>query len=425
LIQQPFRAPPRSLGVTSGDLERALRDCLSRRAALTPPSADRLADAAVRQARVTRRRQAGAGALAVVVFAAVAGVALVRFGPSPEPSGPEFVAVDPPPGDTVATTPPPTEEPSPESATLASSVDRDVMAERSLPVDVVVDGGLVTAGGARIDLGTVGGVAGAYRVGEGWLVLGQGSLWYAVGDTAPRQLLTGVDAVVVAPGGDRVAWREGVRLRLAAVNKGRLIPAGEVAAPDGAEPIAFVGKGVLLARHSGDSVVASYAVWWPGRSGTPPQRWRSSTGVYGTLPDGRTVVAQIPGTTEKQPCLALLDALAGLTVLDRACDLPLTAGAVGWLSPDGRWLVAEGAVDASVLIDVSRAFGDREPAIDAGPGPYGPGAWTDDRTVVHGGPGYLVRLRLDRAAAGRADAVEKIPVRGGDEPVLAVPRLAG
>jgi hypothetical protein len=36
-----------------------------------------------------------------------------------------------------------------------------------------------------------------------------------------------------------------------------------------------------------------------------------------------------------------------------------------------------------------------------------------------------VRLRLDRAAAGKPDAVEKIPVEDGDEPVMAVPRLGG
>jgi hypothetical protein len=364
----------------------------------------------------------------VVVVAATAGVAMVRLTPSGSGRpGPEFVAIDPGPADSTATTTPVTAspEPPPDLATLAGPVDQEKVAQQNLPVDVVVDGGLLTPGGSRIDLTTVGDVFEAYRVGEGWLVLGKASLWHAVDGAVPKPLLRSVDSVAVAPAGDRVVWRDGLRLYLATVAKGRLVPDDEAAAPDGAEPVGFVGTGILLARRPEGTLLGSYAVWWPGRADGLPTRWRESTGVYGALPDGRTVIAQVPGASARQPCLALLDARAGLAVAGQACDLPLKVGAVGWLSPDGRWLVAEGAVDASVLIDLSRAFGDREPAIDAGPGPYGPGAWTDDRTVVHGGPGYLVRLRLDRAAAGRPDAVEKIPVENGDGPVLAVPRLGG
>jgi hypothetical protein len=142
------------------------------------------------------------------------------------------------------------------------------------------------------------------------------------------------------------------------------------------------------------------------------------------MPDHRRVVAQLPGGDGEAPCLALLDALADLAVLEQRCDVPLIEGAVGWVSPDGRWLVAERTAAESVLIDVSSVFGGDKPAVAEGPRPNGPGAWTDGDTVVYGANGYLARLRLDRAAAGEPGALERITVRGGDhQPVLAVPRL--
>jgi hypothetical protein len=411
-------------------LERALRECLARRAAVTSAPPDELADAAIRRARGARRRQAGASALAVAVLAAVAGGAVVRLTPASGSPESEFVAPDPPARalatDSPATTAAPTASPAgaPEPVAISTDVPRNLMADQALPIDVVVEDRLLTAAGSWIDLTGVGGVDAAYRITGGWLVLGRpAALWFASANASPRRLLTDIDAIAVAPDGSQVAWRAGTRLGLGSFAQGRLLPSVSAPAPAGASPVAFVGDGILLTREATGEETGSYAVWWPGRGATA-LRWRDSTGAYGALPDGRTVVAQVSGAADGQPCLALLDALADLTVLARACDLPLIAGAVGWLSPDGRWLVAEGAVDASVLIDVANAFGEREPAVNAGPGPYGPGVWTDPRTVVHGGPGYLVRLRLDRAAAGAPDAVERIPVAGGgSRPVLPVPRL--
>jgi hypothetical protein len=142
------------------------------------------------------------------------------------------------------------------------------------------------------------------------------------------------------------------------------------------------------------------------------------------MPDGRTVVAQVTGD-KGRACLALLDALADLALREQNCAVPLTAGALGWVSPNGRWLVVERTAAESVLIDVTSAFDGDNAAVAAGPRPTGPGAWTDGRTLVYGGTGYLARLRLDRAAAGEPNAVERIAVRGGDDqPVLAVPRLS-
>jgi hypothetical protein len=238
----------------------------------------------------------------------------------------------------------------------------------------------------------------------------------------PRALRAAVDAVTVAPDGDRVAWRKGARVHVGAVRKGRLSSVDDTLVPIGAVPVGFVGAGLLLGRRPAEALAGSYALWWPSR-GEIDGPWRIATGVYGALPDGRTVVAQIPAG-DGEPCLALLDAGADLAVREQACDVPLTAGAAGWVSPDGRWLVAERTAEESVLVDVTAVFDGDEQSVGAGPRPNGPGAWTDGSTVVYGGDGYLARLRVDEVAHGDADAVERITVRGvAGRPVLAVPTL--
>jgi hypothetical protein len=221
-----------------------------------------------------------------------------------------------------------------------------------------------------------------------------------------------------------VAWRNAEQVLVGRLLRNRLTAVRATRVPAGARPVGFVGDGVLLERRSPEEVVGSYAVWWPAR-GDLNAPWRPATGVYGAMPDHRRVVAQLPGGGVRPPCLALLDALADLAVLEQRCDVPLTAGAIGWVSPDGRWLVAERTAAESILIDVSSVFGGDKPAVAEGPRPNGPGAWTGGDTLVYGGTGYLARLRLDRVAAGKPGAVERITVQGGDDrPVLAVPRLS-
>jgi len=311
---------------------------------------------------------------------------------------------------------------------LAGSVDQELMSKgASLPVDVVVAGELRTSTGGSISLAVIGAVAKAYRSARGWLVVGSraggASLWFVAEGGQPQPLLTGVDGLALAPDGLRVAWRAAAKLYLGTVTAGRVETIGEAASEADGVPVGFVGTGVLVA-----SADDRYAVWWPHLNTYVPTWRHLPSGVYGALPDGRTLLAQTPGGSPAQPCLAKLDATAGLAVRAQTCDIPLNPGAVGWLSPDGKWLIAEGAVDAAVLVDLTDAFGDRRPALNAGPGPYGPAAWLDARTVVHAGPGHeLVCLHLDRLAEGKRDALERIPVPGAvaSEPVLVVPRLVG
>ena len=398
------------------------------RVAVALPPADAVADAAIRRARSLRRRQAATGAFAVVVVAMAVGVVLLRPGPTGAPPAPPVIAQSPPEQATprvAVESPPPDSEP---PAELPTDVQQELQTNRSLPVDVVVADRLLTSAGRAVDLTGVGRVAEAYQVASGWLVLssrdGGDSLWYVAKARPPRQLLKKVAAIVVAAAGDRVAWRDAERVYISRLLRNRLTAIRGTRVPADARPVGFVGDGVLIERRSPEEVVGSYALWWPAR-GALSARWRLATGVYGAMPDHRRVVAQLPGGEEGAPCLALLDALADLAVIEQRCDLPLTAGAVGWVSPDGRWLVAERTAAESILIDVSSVFGGDKPAVAEGPRPNGPGAWTGGDTLVYGGTGYLARLRLDRAAAGEPDAVERITVQGGDHrPVLAVPRLS-
>jgi hypothetical protein len=396
------------------------------RVAVALPPADAVADAAIRRARSLRRRQAATGALAAVVLVVAVSVVLLRPGPTGVPPAPPVIAQSPPERaapTVVAESPEPVEEP---PAELPSDVEQELQTNRPLPVDVVVADRLLTMAGRAVDLTGVGRVAEAYQVGGGWLVLssqdGGDSLWYVANKRSPRRLLTAVAAIVVAAAGDRVAWRDAEQVYVSKLLRNRLTAVRGTRVPAGTRPVGFVDDGVLLERRSPEEVIGSYAVWWPAR-GELSGRWRPATGVYGAMPDHRRVVAQLPGG--KTPCLALLDALADLAVLEQRCDVPLTAGAIGWVSPDGRWLVAERTAAESILIDVSSVFAGDKPSVAEGPRPNGPGAWTGGDTLVYGGTGYLTRLRLDRAAAGRPDALERITVRGGDDqPVLAVPRLS-
>lgn len=411
----------------SAEIETALRECLRRCAAISPPPPQALADAIIKRARVVRQRQAGAGALALVTVIAAAGVWSLRPTVAAPVSAQRFVAQDSA-SPALATASPTRPAVADVSAPLPGSIRQDRLRDQVLPVDVVVVDRLLTSGGT-VDLSQVGSVTEAYQVTDGWLVLGlrragDSSLWFVRRDGALHQLVGGAESITVAPSGDRVAWREGTELHLGTMARGLLSPVEDAPAPAGVLPAGFVGDGVLLARHPTEALRGSYAVWRPGQGELDPA-WRTAIEVYGALPDGRTVLAQVEAG-DGAPCLARLDALAGLAVRAQACDVPLTAGATGWLSPDGRWLVAEQPPAKSVVVDVNGAFDGmgEEAAVGVGLRFSGPGAWTDDSTVVYGADGQLTRLHLDRALKGRADAVVRITLRGAtDRSVLAVATL--
>lgn len=380
-------------------LEQAVRDSLARAAATMPALTADPAGRAIRRGRRVRHRQTFVGALAVITTTALASGALSAvhngavgtWGMGPPP---------PPTGDVTAT----------------ASVGRTVP-----PVDIVVGDVLRTAVGTNINLTGLGTVTAGFRAGAGWLLLtGDGTRTLSASfasDSAPlRALVSGPDirAVTVDESGGRIAWQAGTSLSIAAVDAGQLgTPVQTQVAPE-VVPVGFVGGGVRLARLEPSGRISGQDVWFPQR-GPYTARWDNQvTGVYGALPDGLTMVGQVPASDNpRERCLALLDvSTSPMQVTKRACGLGLTTDARGWISPAGRWLVAEVSTGASepeaALIDLNAVFGSEPRTVRVGSAPRGGAAWENPDTVVRASGAALQRLRLDRLWAGLSGGTEEL-----------------
>lgn len=414
--------PSRSKGVASDDLERALRETLARAAAPehavgSPDPAGR----AIGKGRRINRRRSIAGTVMVVAATALATGGVIQLRPDERYAGPAYI--EEPPTEILQSLPaiaPTTPVPAP-----SGSFDRDKMSATGVPVDLVVSSQLRTAGGTAVTLPQVGTVLQAHEAAKGWLVVGMppsggATLWYVATDGSSVQVLPAVDAVALAPDGRRVAWRDSARLFSALVDQGTLKDATQVSAPADGLPVSFVGDGVLM-RRTAAVQQGTFDVWWP-RTGTYTPAWKPGTAeIYGPLPDGRTVVGQVSAESGDRPCLALLDATKALTVVKTACAIQLNPRGAGTVSPDGRWLVADGAGQAR-LVDLRQAFDSGRPnAAEAGPQLSDQAAWASGDTLVHiSRGGDLVRVE-----ASRKPKVETIPVPGAgtSDRVLVVGRM--
>ncbi|GAA4458074.1 hypothetical protein GCM10023170_055380 [Phytohabitans houttuyneae] len=408
----PGPGPTRPLGVASDDLERALRETLSR--AADPSHAVGRHDPAGRaigKGRRINRRRSVVGTVMVVAATAAATAGVIQLRPDDQRyAGPAWVE-DPPPEILQSL---PAIEPTTAVPVPMGTFDRDKMSATSVPVDVVVASQLRTTGGTAITLSQVGTVTQAHEASKGWLVVGMppsggATLWYVASDGSSMQVLPAVDAIALAPDGRRVAWRDSARLFTAVVDQGTLKGATQTSAPAEGLPVSFVGDGVLMQRAGSGAHQGTYDVWWP-RRGTYTPMWKPGTAeIYGPLPDGRTVVGQVSAETGDRPCLALLDAVNALTVLKTACALQLNPRGSGTVSPDGHWLVADGAGRAR-LVDLRVAFDGRGTSADAGPELSDQAAWASGSTLVHvSRAGDLMRVK-----AGKEPEVEEIPVPGSD-----------
>jgi hypothetical protein len=427
---------PRPSGVTPGDLEPELRACLTEQAVRPAPAPRDFAGPAIRRVHRVRRRRTAGGAVALVAATTLASAGVVQLGAASHtvPTLPSLVTEPTLPIDEPNILP--SGGPDPSRSVHQSEL---MIAPSALPVTLLTSERLVTAEGPTIDLKAVGPIAGAYGVPKGWLVLGgepdaPTSLWHVRAAGTEIELLSDVDGLALSADGTRVAWRKGDGLFLAGIADGVLTAQGQTSAPAGGTPIAFVGDRVLLSRPraAGTAPAAATAtelgVWAP-RLSTAVPIWRAdASAAYGTLPDGRTVVARLadqPGATG-QGCIGLLDAARALAVQRRACNLPVAASGRGWVSPGGYWLVAAGRNARAVLVDLSTAFDQVPVARDAGPTPEGPAVWLDEQTLVHGGSGRkLFRLELAKVASGDVAGVESIELSGqsGQERTQVVPPL--
>ncbi|SCL18346.1 hypothetical protein [Micromonospora inyonensis] len=400
--------PQRPIGVAREDLEQALRETLARQAGTPRPLAVDPAGRAVRRAeRLQRRRTLAGVALAAVATVAVStGMAQLGTGTARYTS-PTVVLGDP-------TGPPAT------SAVPAVQLDGPVFEGLSL-----VTGSTLVVDGRGTDLGAVGPVARGLRTGDGWLFIGTPgaagrTVWLVGSNGTSRVLLAGADAVAADPTGRRLVWREGTELLVATIANGQLLPGLRTTVPVSATPVGFVGDDVLVrVRPDGPGFVLWRADGSPFRVGTD----RAVLDVYGRLPDGR-LVARVTGASKKQ-CLALLDPARALAASVTGCTVPPLGDGPGSVSPDGRWLLVNGAADSrsangtALLVDLGQAFGAKPVVRPVGPGVAGAAAWpaVAEEVVYPAVDGTLVRFDPDRnPVRATAAAVPGLPA--GQWPAL-------
>ncbi|MFG1674210.1 hypothetical protein [Micromonospora sp. NPDC049282] len=383
-------SPERPFPVGEDELERALRETLSRRVDRPGPLRPDPAGDVLRRARRSGRRRALTG-LALAGMATV----LVTTGMAQlsEPGGREgtpTVVLGDPRGlsaSPLPTAPTPVSRPGP------------VRAELDLLVGDVLD----TSGGERRELTGVSGVERAQRIHdrEGWLLTsaataaGRTLWWVSAADGTPQVMLAVADAVAVSADGRQVAWRDGPDLVAAGVVAGQLIAPSRVAAPTGVVPVGFTGDDVLVSQPDRGGM----SVWRRAMGGVPGATNPDVRAVYGTRPDG-LVVGLVATGPARRPCLALLDPARDLTPTRTGCGPELAADGLGTVSPDGRWLLANGTGRTAVLINLAAPAG-APTAHPAGPRLVGTAAWTHAGAALHvDATGGLVRVKPDRVLAG-------------------------
>ncbi|MET7836663.1 hypothetical protein ABZS44_27980 [Micromonospora sediminicola] len=402
--------PERPFPVSEDELERALRDTLSRQVATPRPLGADPAGAAMRRARRAGRRRALTGlALAGVATVLVtAGMAQIT-GPAGTGGTPTVVLGDPPgfsPSPFPAESTPPTRSGS-------------VRAE----LDLLVDGWLEASGGERRALTGVDGVERAQRVHDqgGWLVTSAATaagrtLWWVppTDRNTPQVMLAAADAVAISADGRQVAWRDGPELIAAGVVAGQLIAPVRVTAPAGVVPVGFTGDDVLLRQPDQGGM----SVWRRAAGGLPGSANPDVHAVYGARPDGR-LVGLVTAGAARQPCLALLDPARGLAPVRTGCGAKPAVDGLGGVSPDGRWLLVNGAGHAAQLVDLTD-LGGTPAAHPAGPALSGAVAWSRAGVALHvDAAGELVRVEPKRVLAGEQPTPSAVSgVTTGTRPVV-------
>ncbi|MEU2611341.1 hypothetical protein ABZ570_07110 [Micromonospora sp. NPDC007271] len=400
----------RPFPVTDDELERALRDTLTRRVATPRPLAADPAGMALRRARRVGRRRTLTGLALAGVATVLVTTGMAQFGgPSGQQGTPTVVLGDPrgfTPGPlpTESTVPPPPAGP--------------VRPE----LDLIVGDWLYTNGGERWELTGVNTLERAQRVANhgGWLLTstvtaaGRTLWWMPPTGGAPQVVLASADAVAVAADGRQVAWRDGAEIFAAGVVAGQLLATVRTAAPAGAVPVGFAGDAVLIRQTDR----GGFRVWRPPVDDQLGAANRDVLNVYGTRPDGR-VVGQISAGAPRRPCLALLDPARNLAPVRTDCGPNLAADGRGEVSADGRWLLVNGARDSALLVDLG-TLGSGGSARPAGPAVTGVVTWTRSGAALHvDAAGALVRVRPDEVAAGEQPTTSPVDgVAPGDRPVV-------
>jgi hypothetical protein len=400
------------------EIEDVVRQSLADQVRRQPPMTGSAARAIAGAAAARRRHTALAvGAAAVALVAVVAGVAtLHKRGTAPvlppatgRPSG--------------SPAPSPSTVPSAPRIGLSALVGRDKLL---LPDGRLLSVSGVGGAGARV----------AYQTRDGWLVEGFGgagpdseSLWLFAADGTARQLVDHTSGAIVAPDGERLAWRTGTTLTVAHLDAGHNLVTDAKTQVDRGFPQLFAGTAVILGYTETGGGIDGWDVWVPQRGAYSPS-WSTTQAngigqVFTPTADGRWViglVAASPGSGDKASCLARMDPLDTLRVVATACGLPV---ARDWasLSPDGHWLAYtsadQGYLTQLVLVDATTMFQQQKLA-GTWPDTLG-GIWTGpDTMVARDADGRLHRYRVGRSEGEQVDLVGLPP--GGQ--ISLVPKLS-
>ncbi|MEV4655220.1 hypothetical protein [Micromonospora sp. NPDC049301] len=365
---------------------------------------------AIRRANRIRRRRTASGLALAAVATVVVSTGMAQLGDDSGGQGTPIVVI----GD-----PNPSGRPIPSPAVAAPAPSPGTS------VDLLVGGTLISASGERLELPGVGPAEAVHLLpgGGGWLVVGAPttagrSLWVAQRDGLVQVLLAGADAIVVAPDGRQVAWRDGTGLLVAGVIGTQLIGPVRTPVPADAKPVRFVGDRLLVRLHPDG---AGHALWRPGAGEFSAGADRSTLSVYGALPDGR-LVGRLSAGDPPQSCLAVLEPEHDLKQVGTGCGLQLSQDGAGGISTDGRWLLVNGWLGKAaraLLVDLHR-LGPGMTAVPAGPPATGAIAWTTDSDATYvDEAGKLVRVDVDRVRAGKPADPAPVPgVQPGDRPVL-------
>ncbi|MDG4803063.1 hypothetical protein [Micromonospora sp. WMMD980] len=400
------RGPERPFRVGEDELERALRETFARRVDRPGPLRADPAGDVLRRARRSGRRRALTGLALAGLATVLVTTGMAQLGEPGGRGGTPTVVLGDPHGSSASPLP-----------TASARVYRagPVRAELDLLVGDLLD----TSGGERRDLTGVGRVERAQRIHdrEGWLLTsaataaGRTLWWVSAAGGAPQVMLAAADAVAVSPDGRQVAWRDGSDLVAAGVVAGQLIAPSRVTAPTGVVPVGFTGDDVLVSQPDRGGM----SVWRRALGGVPGTVNPDVRGVYGNRPDG-LVVGLVATGPSRQPCLALLDPARDLTPARTGCGPRLSADGLGAVSPDGRWLLANGAAGTAVLVDLAGT----PTAHPAGPLLAGTPAWTRTGAALHAdAAGGLVRVTPDRVLAGERPTPSTLDgVSPGQRPVV-------
>ncbi|WP_203990703.1 hypothetical protein [Micromonospora lutea] len=391
------------------DLEGALREMLSRRAAVPRPVTADPAGAAIRRAnRIQRRRTLTGMGLAVATIVAV-GAGNLHLRDDRPPTGGTVVIGDPDLPPLVKSTIPP---PGPDTAPPIAEVD------------LLIGGSIATAQGRRVPLHGTGTVERAHRLtdGRGWLAISAPTLagrflWAIAADGTAQVLLAGADEIALDEDGRQVAWKQGTVLAAAGIVNGELAAIVRAEAPVEAVPLRFVNGAVLVRLVPDDP---GHVLWSPRPGPLDPGGDRASSHIFGALPDGRLVGGVTPGAG-LPACLTLLDPARDLTPVRPECGPELLGDGRGAVSPDGRWLLVNGrsaGEDSALLVDLAKL--DTSGVRPAGPAMTGTVVWSAPDTAYYAAAnGGLVRVAVDQVAAGRRAAPTVLPdLPAGELPVV-------